>query len=258
MSVVLFEELLDVYAGMTRTVSCECELATEMLGGVPAGEKELATYVKHALRLEGTEALNAIERIRDVELNQVKSVEIVEKAEKEASEGDLEEKQTIGVNLIRRDAHGPWIGDWMIKACLKAAASRVGLFVAKRGVKGDIAELGQVMGIGVSKAPPEIPTGLFSGSRIYLRDSSGEKPAATDFQILRGSVSTPKGRTSIHVKSEFVPVGSRFDFSVMFHKGRITDKDIKEIFAAAMVIGVGSAKAFEKGKFRINKLTIED
>jgi hypothetical protein len=246
-----FADLTRDYQKLTCLVTAECTLATDMMGGVPADDKLLSMYVKHQLGLAGDEAIEAIARIKQHEIGTV---------DLPYPEGEINEQETKSVNVIRRDDHGPWIGDWMIKANLRTAASRIGLFSAKLGSKGDMAEMGSITACGVSRGPshsPDSPHGVFGGREIYLRDHTGTRPAPTEFRMLRGRVATPQGPMSIVTMSEACLAGARFAFQYRFYNGKISDSDVADIFASAMVIGLGSAKAFECGKFRIDELRIE-
>lgn len=255
-----FAKLNERYQAMTALAVVHARFSTDMVGGVPAGgttltdtpEKALAAYVKHQLHLEGDEALAAIKRIMAHEIpGGVKDIT--------PEGGEIDEKEARPVNLIRRDEFGPWLGDWMIKACLKAAASRVGLFVQTRGSKGDMAEMGQVVAHDYSFRSAEqykeaqMP---YSSNRIYLVDDEG-KPAKTEFQLFRGRVNSPQGSVSIVTLSEVCLAGARFAFEYRFYNSQIKLDDVQDFLAAAMVVGLGSAKAFERGKFRIESGYVE-
>lgn len=240
-STFTFSDLWNRYEDKTELVTAQCVLATELVGGQPAGPEGVTAYVKHHLKLEGEQAEEAIKRILQEEIGE---------RDVPSETGELKEKLTYSVNVVRRSKYGPWLGDWMVKACLKAAASRLGIFQEKRGSKGDIAEMGTVRSNGISFMETDHP------ERIYLCDKSGKSPAQTYFQEFMGRVGTPQGSKSIVTDAECVATGSRFSFSLRFKPGRITQNDIVDIFACAMVIGLGSAKSFERGKFRIASLTV--
>ena len=139
----------------------------------------------------------------------------------------------------------------MIKACLKQSASRLGIFQQKRGTKGDVAEMGTVFAYGISALDPRYP------QRVYLRNSKGDGPAQTYFQEFMGRVQTPQGSKSVITDSECVNPGSRFEFGFRYAVGKISEDDVADMFACAMVIGLGSAKSFERGKFRVERLTLQ-
>jgi hypothetical protein len=230
------------YEKMTLRVEAHCILKTELVGGVKADPDGVRAFVEHHLKLTGEEAEAAIKRILLEEIGE-KPVAGPEGAE-------LSERLTYGVNVIRRDEAGPWLGDWQCKACLKAAASRLGLFVSKRGSKGAVAEMGLVKAIGASLMTPDRP------ERIHLVDDAG-KGAQTYFKKFMGRVTLPTGSVSIVNDAECAPVGSRFSFEFRCQSGKLTEDDLVNIFAAACNIGLGSAKAFERGKFSIERLEIE-
>lgn len=241
MSTYTQNDLRKRYENLTHLVTAECKLTTELVGGQSADKDGLEAFVKHHLKLEGEEAQQAIERIMKEEISE-KDVP--------SENGELQEKLTYGVCVIRRDVAGPWIGDWMVKANLKAAASRLGLFASKRGTKGDVAEMGNVRAVDVSLLTPERP------ERIHLVDATG-KPVETYFQEFKGRVNTPSGSVSIVSHRECVAPEARFAFEFRCYAGKLTEDDLANIFASSQIIGLGSAKAFERGKFVISKLEIE-
>ena len=242
-----FDDLSKLYEGMTVCAIAECRLATDLVGGQPASRTGVEAFVQHQMKLTGDEAKEAASRILQHEIEGgTRDIPTPEGAE-------LEEMEAKSVNLIRRDQHGPWLGDWMVKACLKNAASRIGLYRDTIGTKGDTAEMGQVKAIGVSAF--DIPD-RYNANHIYLRADDGGQ-ARTYLEYFKGRVSSPQGSKSIVTLSEVCPAGTLFQFQFRFFNGKIRDNDIADMFAAAMVIGLGSARAFERGKFSINRLTVE-
>ncbi len=236
-------DLQERYRDLTASVTADCSLATELVGGQPAGPDGVRAFVCHHLGLEGEEAESAIRRILNEEIGE---------RDVPAETGELKEKLSYGINVVRRDANGPWLGNWMIKACLKAAASRLNIFVQKRGSKGDMAEMGQLLANAVSLLDTEHP------ERIYLRNKAGDGPAGTYFQAFRGRVQSPQGSKSIVNDAECVAPGSRFAFEFRFYPSRIKSGDMADIFASAMIVGLGSAKSFERGKFSVNELIFHE
>jgi hypothetical protein len=227
---------------MTRRAEAHCVLLTELVGGQSADRDGVAAFVEHHLKLVGKEADDAVIRIMKEEIGE---------RETTPEGGEVDEKLTYGLSVVRRDLAGPWLGDWMVKACLKAAASRLGLFMSKKGCKGDMAEMGRVRAIGASMATPSNP------ERIHFIGEDGASPAPTFYQTFKGRVSTPMGAKSIVSDKECVAAGSRFSFEFRCYDGKLKADDIAKIFAAAMNIGLGSAKAFERGKFRVDTLVID-
>lgn len=230
------------YDSFTARCVADCSFSTELVGGVPGNREGVEAFVRHHLKLEGQDAEDAVARImRD---------EIGEKAVPSET-GELQEKLSYGINVIRRDTYGPYLGAHMAKACLKNAASRLAIFTQKRGAKGDMSEMGSLLAAGVSALPGTSPY------NIYLRTPDGSAPCETQFDTLRGRVQSPQGSKSIVNDVETAPVGTRFSFQFQYMPSKITKEDIVDVFASAMVIGLGSAKSFERGKFSINKLTFE-
>ena len=229
-------DLEEAYVSLTIRAIAECTFVTDMVGGVPATEEGVRAFVAYQMKLEGDEAEKAAKRIM--------AEEIGENTPNLGEGEELEEREVYGINVIRHDEFAPWLGNWQVKACLKAAASRVGLFVKKRGSKGDMAEMGRVEAHGLSLLGdhPE---------RIHIIGP------ATRFEKFMGRVNTPQGSKSIVHWSEVMPAGSEFAFELRVGSLQIKGDDLTKTFAVAQNIGLGSCKAMERGKFRVDRLEIE-
>jgi len=236
---VTFEDLEQRYEELTASIHCECVLATEMVGGQPAGEEGVRQFVAHHLKLTGDEAEKAVKRILHEELESVTP-----------PEGEIPEGRVYGLRSLRRTEHGPYLGDWMIKACIKVAASRLNIFQTMRGTKGNFAEAGRVRAWKYSLADTAHP------NLVYLRNSGDSVPAHSYHKEFMGRVQTPKGPVSIIHQSECAEPGSRFAFEFRFPKGKLKEEDLKDVLAMMMIVGIGSARSLECGKFRITNAEI--
>lgn len=241
---VKFNELTERYEAMTSYVRCECVFATEMVGGQPADEDGVRQFVVNHLKIaDPKEQERAMARIMH------------EEVEDAAGEDDeLPEGKVYGLRAVRRDEHGPYVGDWMIKACIKNAASRLQIFRQHKGSKGNFAEAGRARAWKYSLQNQAQP------NQIYIRNSV-DAPAHTTHKDFMGRVQTPRGPVSILHQSEVIEPGSRFAFEFRFlnnnlHKNLVAD-DIKDVLALAMIVGLGSARSLERGKFRIESAEIE-
>lgn len=234
------DQLNKLYDGITGRAIAHCRFTRNMIGGMPADEKGIRTFLTVQAKIPEGEALDqAVKRVMGEEVLT-------------SQPGDeLNEVETYGVKVVRKDADGrPWLGDWMLKACLKNAFSRTGLYVSKKGAKGDTAEMGRVVAVDASLLDPTNP------HKIYIVDDDGA-PAQTHYEQFRGRVSTPLGPKSIVSDVEAIDAGARFCFQFRWYNGKLGEKDIATVFAAAQVIGVGSARAYESGKFTVEHLDIE-
>jgi hypothetical protein len=72
-----------------------------------------------------------------------------------------------------------------------------------------------------------------------------------------GRVSTPQGFKSITHESEICEAGTVFSWQMRFLPERVQEEDVRDIIALAMIVGLGSARALERGKFRILEATID-
>lgn len=234
-----------VYDDLTATVVCKCRFISSLVGGQPAADRDLLAFIEHHLGLEGKNAEEAFRRIKTQEIGQRDTT---------PETGEVHEEEIYGVNVIRRAPEGPWLGDWMIKACIKAAASRAGLFTQTRGLKGDIAEGGRVRAAGHSLRDATQPMRIFI---FEFADGRTPRPAITHFEKIMGRVNTPQGAKSISHHSEVIDPGALFDFQLQFLPSRIDVDGVKKILALAGNIGLGSAKALERGKFEIDQCYME-
>lgn len=242
MSTYTMRDLVKTYEAYCGEAIASCRFTREIVGGQPATPEGIQAFCLHHLHIpEGPELDAAVKRILGEEIGE---------REVTTETGELKEKESYGLNVLRHDDFGPWIGDWQLKAALKQGASRVGLFVSKRGSKGDMAEMGKISAHGISLHGPDF--------RIHLMDESGEAPAATIYQKFLGRVNTPTGAKSIVNDAECAPAGTRFEFRFQWYDGKLTEKDIVAIFAALPVIGVGSVKSLERGKFDIERLEVKE
>lgn len=234
-----FEDLNERYEELTAFARCECVLATEMVGGQPADERGIRQFVTHHLGItDAKEAEAAIKRILHEEV-----------ANTTPPEGELPEGKVYGLRALRRTEHGPYIGDWMIKAAIKQAASRLDIFKTIRGTKGNFAEAGRVRAWKDSLQDEANP------NLVYLRNGVGA--AKTFHKEFMGRVQTPQGAVSIIHQSECVEPGSRFAFEFRFPKGKLKQEDVRDVLAMMMIVGIGSARSLERGKFRITNADVE-
>ena len=242
------DDLVLLYKKMTARATAHCRLTTSLVGGISADRAGIEAFVRHQLKLEGDAAEQAVNRILKDEIGEHNVT---------PAEGEVQERLSYGVKVLRRDAFGPWLGDWMVKACIKTAGSRLGYFKTKLGSKGAMVEAGQVRAIDGSLAEQQ---GEFDPPRrVHFYDGTTGQAVQTAFEQIKGRISSPAGAASIVTDCETVPAGSRFSFEYRwFGDSKLKTNDIANIFALAMVIGVGSAKAFERGKFRVEKLEVEE
>ena len=240
-------ELEEEYEGMTGQVLVEAKLTSDLVGGLPADTEGIRAFCKHHLHLDGDDLEGAVRRITRVELGD---------REVTPELGEVIEREAYSVNVLRRTEDGyAYLGDWMIKACAKCAASKLGLFRSKLGTKGDVAEMGSVRAWGNSTRGYR--------NQICFYDDEGKPFSDRIWQRLPGHVTTPRGGKSILQDVEVVPMGYRFAFEMRIPMGKgaekkVTEKDIVRIVAAMGVVGVGSARSLERGKFTVLSLEVTD
>lgn len=235
---VTLADLKARYNEMTLSLVCRCRLATELVGGLPADEEGLRAFVKHHLGLEGAEAEEAYIRI---------STEEIEDVSITPENGEVDERLTYGVRAIRKSENGPWLGNWMLKACFKQAFSLADVFTSVRRSKAYLAEGGMVEAYGQSLKEPDHP------ERIYLL-GDGE----LYFQKFHGRVRVGNTLKSIVHHSECAPPGMEFEFRVRMIRGELKDQDLIDVMPLAMTCGLGSARSLERGKFDILEADIVD
>jgi hypothetical protein len=239
-------QLRKKYEGMTGLIRCHCHFTSELVGGVPADEKALLGFAEYHLKIvDPEERARAVQRILKEEVGER---EVTPEA------GEITEKQIYGVNVIRRtDGLGPWLGDWMLKGCIKQAASRVNIFTEFKssGAKGNFAEAGQVRAIDYSLKEKNHP------DHIYVVSATTSKPARTSFREFMGRVQSAQGPKSIIHHSECVAPGSRFAFEFRFMVGKVKKENIEKMLAMLGIIGCGSVRSMERGKYEIDHAEME-
>jgi hypothetical protein len=213
-----------------------------MVGGQPADEAGVRAYVKHHLQIaDEKEAEAAVRRILTQE---------VENTTPEL--GEVPEGKLYGLRAVRKTNGWPYLGDWMIKACLKSASSRLAIFQQILGTKGSFAESGRIRAWKYSLQNSEEP------NLVCLCKPDEDTPAETYFREFMGRVQTPGGLVSIIHQSECVAPGSRFAWEFRFMPVRgLTADAIQDVLGMAMIVGLGSARSLERGKFRILSAELE-
>jgi len=236
--------LREKYESMTASIKLWCRFTSEMVGGLPASREGLLAFAEFHLGIaDPAEREQAVARILKEEVGEV---EVTPEA------GEVEEKSVYGVNVIHKtEGVGCWIGDWKLKAAIKQGASRVGIFMKTRGSKGGMSEVGQVRAIDYSLKEEEHP------ERIYIVQPDSDKPAATHFEPFRGRVQSPTGAKSIVHHSEVVEAGSRFAYEFRFMRREVTEEQIEQLLAVLGVVGTGSARSLERGKYNVEKAEVD-
>lgn len=234
------EELRAIYDHMTLVVEAEAEFVRDFVGGQPADDKGLEVFCRHHLKLTDEEIPDAVARIKGEEVRSTST-----------PEDEVKEAESYGVCVIRKCERGPWVGDWQIKACIKCAASRLGIFQSKKGAKGDLSHLGIIEPIGMSKQCNHA-----GHVHLYTVENDGltiRVPELT-FKKYMGSVTNAGGRVSIVHDSEIAAPGSRINFRLRVPPSQFSEASIKGIFSAIQFIGLGSVKPMENGKFRVLRM----
>lgn len=228
------KDLEVIYEKLTGVLTIQARFVTEFVGGQPADEKGVRAFVQHHLELTGADAEAAVKRIlhEEIGLEDVPS-----------EEGELKKQEAYAVNSLRRDEQGRvWIGNWMIQAAIKQAASRLKIFSDMRGSSGDMKETGRVHAHGFSVLDPS------HLERVYMLNEDLSGQPTTYFKAFMGSVNTPQGPKSIYQHAECVAAGSRFAFVFRFLNNNLKEEDMIDVAAMFMAVGLGSARVLGRGR----------
>jgi hypothetical protein len=232
------KRLNEALAKFRSTIKVKCRFLLPFAGGVPASDKALEAFIEHHLHLvPETDAFKeTFSRIRHEEIGERDTT---------PEQGEVSTQTIYAVNIVRSTPDGPFISAHQIKACLKQACSRLGMFNArgKMGSKGDVAELGSVCASGDSIGNPDAPW------EIMLRKDG--KPAPTHFDLISGTVGTPKGKKSIQHHTQVVEAGSEFEFTISWPSERLSPDDMMLAIAAMTQIGLGSCLSLAYGRFEV-------
>lgn len=228
---------------MRSAVVVKVRALREFVGGVPAEDSRLEGFIEFQMGIVPQRKDGAPTNPAFIEcLQRLKKDEIGERNVTPEG-GEVEERKVYGVNVIRKSAAGHFILEHQIKAVLKQAASRKGLFMAKKGSKGDLAEFGTVLAVGESLQVKDRPW------EIYLRKDG--KPITTRFRTMRGHVASPSGSKSIQYEAECAPEGTEFSFELSWPPKKLKENDVVDIVAVATAIGFGSCLSKGYGKFEV-------
>ena len=232
------QELDAMLAEHRQSMTIKARFLRPLAGGQPASDDGLRAFIKHHLGIapDAPEFEAAFQRIRKEEIGERSTT---------PETGEVQTEEVYAVNVIRKSEHGSFLLEHQLKALIKQAASRLGLFQVKGkvGAKGDIAELGTITATGESLQNQDRPW------EIYLRKNGAA--AATHFVPISGSVGTPQGKKSIQHHTEVAEEGAEFSFQIAWPKKRLTMDDMKLILAAATQIGVGSCLSLGYGRFEV-------
>lgn len=225
-------------ATFRSTIRVKARFLLPFAGGVPASDRALEAFIEHHLHLAPeTDAFReTFARIRKEEIGERDTT---------PETGEVATQTVYAVNVVRSTPDGPFVAAHQIKACLKQACSRLGMFNAKgkMGSKGDVAELGTVHAVGESVGNADAPW------EIMLRKDGQAAP--THFDLISGTVGTPKGKKSIQHHTEVVEAGSEFEFEISWPAERLSPDDMMLAIAAMTQIGLGSCLSLAYGRFEV-------
>jgi hypothetical protein len=246
------EDIEKRYQDLTCSARVKIKFKSSFVGGQPGQRPGVEAFVIHQLHLGVEDPENSTPKTKAWKLTPEGEVAVMrivgeELGEKSVTppEGEVAEKVSYAVNVLRWSPFGPWIGDWMIKACMKQALSRVGLFVKRKGSKGDVAEAGRAVAIGESLRDPAYP------QYIHLILPDGKRWEDRVWDRIFGRVHTPQGAKSIVTDCEVAPAGTMAEFEWRWYAGKLTEDDVLSALALAGNCGLGSARSLERGKFEI-------
>jgi hypothetical protein len=241
------DQLQRTFEAHATELRLRCRAVREVVGGQPASRVGIESYLKY--QVDPFNVLSAEQRAEMAD--RIEKEEIGKRRNTTPEGGEIQETFTGQITVIRQDPRGHWLGDWMLKAGVKQAASRLGIWSGTRGSKGDMSEGGVVYATGPSLLDPARPY------KIYLRDETGEKPAATDYETFRGSITLPKGeRVSIVTNAEVAVPGTMFWWRYLCLGDRVSDEQFELLVAYLGNMGVGSARSQERGKYIIEEATL--
>jgi hypothetical protein len=247
------------YQELTSCARLKIRFKSAFVGGQPGQRPGVEAFVMHHLKLKVEDLEKATPTKMAWKVSEQGALAVArilkeELGEKNVTpeEGEVPEQVSYAVNVLRWSEHGPWIGDWMIKACMKQALSRVGLFAKKKGSKGDVAEAGRAVAIGESLKDPGMP------QYIHLILPDGKKWEDRMWDRIFGRVHTPQGAKSIVTDCEVAPVGTMAEFEWRWYTGKLNSNDVLSALALAGNCGLGSARSLERGKFEVVEAEIID
>jgi hypothetical protein len=236
-----FNDLNQRYENYTSWIRCDCAFSTELVSGQPADEPGVRAFVEHHLKIEDpAEREKAVQRILKEEVQDITP-----------EAGEIPEGKLYGLRAMRKDNGWPYLADHMLKASLKQASSRIHIFQQIYQSKGAFAEAGRVRALKYSLRPGH-------PNHIYLCAPDSDDKPETYFQDFMGRVQSPQGPVSIIHRSECAGPGTRFAWEFRYMPVKeLTQSAVEDLLAMMMIVGLGSARSLERGKFRIETAEIE-
>ena len=261
------------YENLTSVAIIEFEFISPLVGGQPASRDGVEQFVIHHLGKTGEDlweyrkddsgewimkrgGKNRVKFLSDEGEAAVRRIreEEIRNEDVTPETGEVKERESYAVQVLRRSEHGPFIGDWQVKACFKQAASRRELFKKKVGSKGDMAEVGRACAVGTSL----IGSKESDRRMVHLYDEEGNLLKDRIWERIHGRVQTAKGAQSIVNDCEIAPIGTRGSFEFRWYPGKIREADFLDLVAIAGNCGFGSARSLERGKWKTLSLEILD
>jgi len=161
-------------------------------------------------------------------------------AENREDVGELDESVDAGETVLRRDAEGIFLVNFMLKACLKEATQRLGYY-QKLKRNEDLLGLRSWQQTGFYCLPKKLYL-MRDGKHLTEPDGSEEA---------QGRVPTPKGPKSILRKSAYVERAScDFRLRMLPFKG-FGIEELTAILALAQEVGLGSWRSHGGGTFDV-------
>ena len=239
-----FSDLEEIIEEERAHAHVKATFAEPCAAGMPCSRKGVEYYVKAVMGIDPEVEEESFNHNVDRILAEI-GEENLEKAEDELSEG-----RVYDMRFFRRDEErGAYLKGHMVQAMIKNAASRMGVFMSKRGSKGDMSEGARVEATGMSLLNEDNPR------QVYLVDPLG-KPVQTEFKEMKGSVTSPKGRVSICHHSEMAPIGTRLEFIYSWLPNKVKEKDMLRVLAGCFDIGLGSSRGVQCGRLQIDEVEI--
>jgi hypothetical protein len=197
-----------------------------LFGGVPIEPKAIKKYYK--------DYLNVSDEILDQTL---KAMQAPYEKKGDGTE-ELEEKNEAGVYGFRRDEEGPYIRDFMVKACVFHAASTAHFTKKIKFLKNQLKE-------GLVILPAKIR--FYRNNKVLVRPD--------ELFRVQGRVSSPAGFRQIVTWKEAIHNAPTIKFKIRYlDTGIIVPELLKSIMEVAEQVGIGSLKSQDAGKFTVKVL----
>jgi len=253
----LIDTIQQNFENTTNKYFVEIEFNEDVLGGVPRTRELMAKFIESRLNREAKAAEKKGIAPPSEERKQELLTRHLDRLFSDTVDETIEAESERNHTTFFQDEHGPWIGEYQVKAMIREMMSCLGITMNKRGSKQTFQHLLTVRACDEEGNIVEGDQGL----RLhFLRD--GKVVSEVDGYVDKTAhLMTAQGpRSALKRHDKVVKASLRFALIVPagLPKNRSTailrDEEISKIFTHAQNDGLGCSRSQGHGSFKITRL----